>query len=78
MKRSEDVILTHSEGIGGGAHFLHIPLHGTELLIKRTATVPEHRRLQDIATATICFKQGCVQLHGQVWEEQKGTANNVK
>lgn len=78
MKGSEDVILTHSEGVGGRAHFLHIPLHRTELLIKRTATVPQHRWLQDVATATICLKQCSVQLHGQVCGDQIGDRKNVK
>lgn len=60
------VVLTHCEGIDGGTHFLHVPLHWTELLIQRTAAVPQHRGLQHVAAAAVGLEQRRVQLHGQV------------
>lgn len=71
-------ILTHSEGIDSRTHFLHIPLHWTELLIKWTATVPQHCRLQHVATAAVSLKQCRVQLHGQVWRETKESEEQRK
>lgn len=73
----KEVRITHGEGVGGRAHFLHIPLHRTELLIKRTGAVPVYRRLQDISAAAVGLKECCVQLHGQVWGEQKGEGKKV-
>lgn len=70
QKWSEVVILTdtltHSERIDSGTHFLQISFIWTELLIKWTATVPKHCRLQHVATAPIGLKQCCIQLHRQI------------
>lgn len=59
-------VLTHCERMDCRAHFLQISFVRAELLIKWTATVPKHCRLQYIATAPIGLKQCCVQLHWQV------------
>lgn len=67
--------VTHSEGVDGGAHFLHVPLHRKELLIEWTAAVPQQRRLQDEATATVGLKESCIQLHWKVWRGKREQSN---